>query len=210
MHKIPFENVAIDIVGPFPRSHGYRILLTYICLASKYPEANSTKACHSPGMCRSVTGNAAKRPRCSVFLKQLCLRLRVRQMRTTPYHPQSNGSVERMHGTLVPMLRKLARKDIPWDDQVKFALYAIRATPNKSSYWFCPIQGYPWVSSQDVVVQERDPGHSKNVKAIEWLDELNKRVSTIREEVLKNVGKAQCERKERHNRQAVTRTFSVG
>ena len=27
---------------------------------------------------------------------------------------------------------------------------------------------------------------------------------------MKNVGKAQCERKERHDRQAVTRSFSVG
>ena len=39
VHKIHLENVAIDIVGPFPRSHGFRFLLTYICLASKYPEA---------------------------------------------------------------------------------------------------------------------------------------------------------------------------
>ena len=144
-----------------------------------------------------------------VLLKQLCLRLGVRKIRTTPYHPQSNGSVERMHGTLVPMLRKLASK---WDDQVKFALYAIRATPNKST-GFAPfevIHGRVLRSPLDVVVQEIDPGHSKNVKAIEWLDELNKRVSTIREEVVKNVGKAQCEQKERHDRQAVTRSFSVG
>ena len=39
IHKVPFENVAVDIVGPFPRSHGFRYLLTYICLASRYPEA---------------------------------------------------------------------------------------------------------------------------------------------------------------------------
>ena len=39
IHKVPFENVAVDIVGPFPRSHGFRYLLTYICLASRYLEA---------------------------------------------------------------------------------------------------------------------------------------------------------------------------
>ena len=38
IYKVPFENVAIDIVGPFPRSHGYKYLLTYICLTRKpYP-----------------------------------------------------------------------------------------------------------------------------------------------------------------------------
>ena len=39
IHKVPFENVAIDIVVPFPRSHGFKYILTYICLASRYPEA---------------------------------------------------------------------------------------------------------------------------------------------------------------------------
>ena len=223
VHKIPFENVAIDIVGPFPRSHGYRFLLTYICLASKYPEAIPLKHATAQECAEALLDIFARNgvpltllsdqgaQFMGVLLKQLCLRLGVIQLRTTPYHPQSNGSVERMHGTLVPMLRKLASKDLPWDDQVKFALYAIRATPNKST-GFAPfevIHGRVLRSPLDVVVQEIDPGHSKNVKAIEWLDELNKRVSTIREEVVKNVGKAQCERKERHDRQAVTRSFSV-
>ena len=36
--SVPFQHVAIDIVGPFPRSQGYAYLLTYICLSSKYPE----------------------------------------------------------------------------------------------------------------------------------------------------------------------------
>ena len=35
----PFEKMATDIVGPFPRSrHGFKYLLTTICLASKYPD----------------------------------------------------------------------------------------------------------------------------------------------------------------------------
>ena len=28
------------------------------------------------------------------------------KIQTTPYRPQSNGVVERLHGTLVPMIRK--------------------------------------------------------------------------------------------------------
>ena len=29
IHKTPFENVAVDIVGPFLRSHGFKYILTY-------------------------------------------------------------------------------------------------------------------------------------------------------------------------------------
>ena len=147
-----------------------------------------------------------------VLMQCLCKRLGVRQIRTTPYHPQSNGSVERMHGTLVPMLRKLANKDLPWDEQVKFALYAIRATPNRST-GFAPfevIHGRVLRSPLDVVVQEIDPCSTSNVKAVEWLEELNRRVNRIRDELGRNVERAQCERKERHDKQAVNRKFTVG
>ena len=48
------------------------------------------------------------------------------------------------------------------------------------------------------------------MKAVEWLEELQRRVSKIREEVERNIGKAQCERKEKHDVRAVVRSFSVG
>ena len=125
VHKIPFENVAIDFVGPFPRSHGYKYLLTYIFLASKYPEAIPLKQAMAKECEEALLDIFARNgvpltllsdqgaQFMGVLLKQLCLRLGVKHIRTTPYHPQSNGSVECMHGTLVPMLHKLASKDLP-------------------------------------------------------------------------------------------------
>ena len=44
IHDIPFNNVAVDIVGPFPRAKGFIFLLTYICLASRCPEAIPMKS----------------------------------------------------------------------------------------------------------------------------------------------------------------------
>lgn len=41
----PFEDVAIDIVGPLPKSRGgCRYILTYLCLAMKWPEAIPLRA----------------------------------------------------------------------------------------------------------------------------------------------------------------------
>ena len=41
----PFEKMATDIVGPFPRSvRGFKYLLTTICLASKYPDVIPLRA----------------------------------------------------------------------------------------------------------------------------------------------------------------------
>ena len=109
VHTVLFERVAIDIVGPFPRSHVYKFVLTYICLACKYQEAiplkqTTARECTEalleifarnggvPNMLFSDQGAQFM----GVLVKQLCLRLGLQQIRTTPYHPESNGSVERM------------------------------------------------------------------------------------------------------------------
>ena len=51
IHKTPFENVAVDIVGHFPRSHGFKYILTYICLASRYPEAIPLRQATAQRLC---------------------------------------------------------------------------------------------------------------------------------------------------------------
>ena len=97
-----------------------------------------------------------------VLMSKLCKRLGIHQIRTTPYHPQSNGAVERLHWTIVPMLRKLVKKDLPWDSQLKFALFAVRATPNKSTEYtpFEIIHGKVLRSPLDVVLNDIDPVQS--------------------------------------------------
>ena len=223
VHKVPFENVAVDIVGLCPRSHSFKYILMYICLASRYPEAIPLKQATAQECAEALleifSRNGVPITLLSdqgaqvmgILMKKLCERLGIKWIRTTPYHPQSNGAVERMHGTLVPMLRKLVSKDLPWDEQLKFALYAIRATPNRSTGYvpFQIIHGKILRSPLDVL-EEIDPVQCRNMKAVEWLEELNRRVNKIREEVGRYVGKAQSERKERHDKKAVVRKFEVG
>ena len=88
-------------------------------------------------------------------------------------------------------------------------MYTIRATPNKST-GFAPFEIIHGRVLRDVVLQEIDPVESKNVKAVEWLAELGRWVSKIREVAEENIGKAQSERKERHDKKAVVRKFEVG
>ena len=106
--SIPFEDVAIDLVGPFERGRGgCRYLLTYICMASRWPEAIPLKSVTA----RAVPLQMPSDQSTQLTGAKLCAILGVVKIRTTPYRPQSNGVVECLHGTLVPMrLGRLSRK----------------------------------------------------------------------------------------------------
>ncbi len=55
------------------------------------------------------------------------------RVRTTPYHPQTNGAVERMHGTLNAILGKCMEGGHDWVSQVPYALFILRQMPHEDS-----------------------------------------------------------------------------
>ena len=136
----PFEVLAFDIVGPMPKGKGgCRFLLTAICMASKWPEAIPL---------RSITAKAVAQGMMEIFARtgiplqlltdqgsqfvgslvtKLCRNLNIDKIKTTPYHPECNGVVERMHGTLGAMLTKASSVGMDWVGQLPFALFALRS-----------------------------------------------------------------------------------
>ena len=51
----------------------------------------------------------------SKLMTAVCSRLEIKRITTSPYHPQSNGTLERWHGTLKTMLRKTNKGKTEWD-----------------------------------------------------------------------------------------------
>ncbi len=114
----PFEVVAIDLVGPFLRSKkGFKYLLTLICLVSKYPEAEALRSMEAAevterlidiilarhGLPHQILSDQGTQFAGSL-VQGLCKHLGIQSITTSPFHPQANRSVERFHGTLIPML----------------------------------------------------------------------------------------------------------
>ena len=65
----------------------------------------------------------------SMVIAKLCSLLGIQKSKTTPYCPQSNGKVERMHQTLIRMIGKLPeQKKINWPTHLSEVLQAYNGT----------------------------------------------------------------------------------
>ena len=144
----PFKRIAVDIVGPIiPASaSGYKYILTVMDVATRYPEAIPLKSIDTVSVaealvsifCRMGCPEEILSDMGSQFVSELMGQvhrlLSIKAVTTSPYHPQSNGMIERFNGTLKCMLRKVVQ-DQPreWDRYIPSVLFAYRELPNAST-----------------------------------------------------------------------------
>lgn len=108
-----FEHVHIDLIGPLPPSDGKSYCLTMIDRGTRWPEAiplrnieasTVAKAFYSHWVSRfgvpvQITTDQGRQFE-SMLFNQLTKLMGIARIRTTAYHPQSNGCIERWHRTL--------------------------------------------------------------------------------------------------------------
>jgi len=141
----PFQRIAMDIVGPLPRSRsGKRYILVVCDYSTRYPEAIPLRSIDAEciaeelvhffsqvGLPKEILTDQGSNFT-SQLLTELYRMLHIHPVRTTPYHPQTDGLVERFNKTLKSMLRKFAtREGKDWDKLIPFLLFAYREYPKR-------------------------------------------------------------------------------
>lgn len=144
------EKIAVDIVGPLPTSKNkLRFIFTAMELASGYPFAiplhnytseETAKAILSvisifdiPISILSDQGSNFL----STTLTHLYKRLGITRIKTSAYHPQSSGHLERFHATMKAMITKCIAEKHDWPNVSDLVLYFSRNTPH-SRHGFTP------------------------------------------------------------------------
>ena len=109
----PFQRIAMDLVGPLPRSRSGNKYILVICdYATRYPEAiplRSIDAEHIAeelikvfsrvGVPREILTDQGSNFT-SQLLAEVYRLLHIQPIKTSPYHPQTDGLVERFNQTL--------------------------------------------------------------------------------------------------------------
>lgn len=141
----PWERLAVDIVGPLPKTKaGYCYLLTVMDFASRYPEAIPLRRVNTGTVVEALlqvlsrygvpeeifTNNGAVFT--ARWTQELMKTLQIENIRTSPYHPQTNGMIERWHRMFKTVLAKL-EDPIKWTAVLPMALFAVRDAPHAST-----------------------------------------------------------------------------
>ncbi|CAH8648714.1 unnamed protein product [Schistosoma haematobium] len=134
-----FDHVHLDIVGPLPPSHGYDHILTCIDRFARWPEAIPITSITAEtvahrfverwialyGCPSTVTTDRVQQFESALF-SSLTRLLGTERIRTTAYHPASNGLVERFHRQLKSALR--AHENDDWHETLPLVLLGIQTS----------------------------------------------------------------------------------
>ena len=128
----------MDIVGPLPKSGGYKYLLAMIDRFSRWPEAVPLKDMEALTVCRAFVDHWISRfgaleilstdqgsPFESQLFKALLQLVGCQRSGTTAYHPASNGMIERWHRSLKAAL--MCHTGTDWSLSLSTVLLGLRS-----------------------------------------------------------------------------------
>ena len=149
----------------------------------------------------------------SQLLTEIYRMLHVHPIKTTPYHPQTDGLVERFNKTLKSMLRKVVSKEgKDWDQLIPYLLFAYREVP-QSSTGFSPFEllyGRTVKGPLDVIHGAWSTTEQADVSIISHVLTIRERLEKMKDIVRENLEEAQRLQKKAYNRRTQERSFKKG
>ena len=220
------QTVNIDLVGPFThRNNHYKYILTILDRFSRYCAAAPLKTQTSQeiakqllskwvfkmGVPEIILSDQGANLSLAEVMKDLYHILGIQKVRTTAYHPETNGAIERRHKDLVNVLKKLVGENPQhWHQHLDIALFGLNSAIS-SSTGYSPhdlVFSYPVRVPADLVFSVTTTEHYKNGAHLKSANYYKFR--EIFDQVRSNINTAMKLQKRTYDRQANFTRYEEG
>jgi hypothetical protein len=193
-----FGRVIVDCVGPLPRTRsGKEYLLTVMRASTRYPEA--------------IQSDQGSNFMSRVFTQSM-KELGIVQIKSSAYHPESQGALERFHQTLKTMMKSYcAENEKDWDQGIPFLLFGVREVIQES-LGFSPnelVFGHS-VRGPLQLLKEKWLGEEPETGLLTYVLTFKDRLYKACEMAQKNLAGAQSSMKTWYDKKAHSREFKPG
>lgn len=221
----PLDRLGIDLMGPLPEtSEGNRYLLVLVDYFTRWAEAYPLPDQQAETVARTLVGEFVCRFGAplelhsdqgrqfeSCLFQEVCRLLDICKTRTSPYHPSSNGLVERFNRTLASLIRKYLDDHITeWDRHIPFLTSAYRSTVHPST-GFTPnylMFGREVTTPVDLIFPR--PRGEVSVDVCQYVSELRHRIEDAYTVARENLKDAADHQKKNHDTRMVQNRFQPG
>ena len=205
--KEPFYMVGIDFVGPLPITEkGNKYIIVAMDYFTKWPEAKAVKEATAKEVSTFILEEIICRHGCpkrilsdrgshfnNEMIKELMGKFKIKHGFSIPYHPKTNGLVERFNKTLKESLAKL-KEDENWDKMIAPTLFAYRSKIQES----VKIEPFYLVyGRKPVLPMDRE---EKKISLIERIWEIVEKIPKIQYQAKEEIEKSQRRQKEYHDK----------
>jgi hypothetical protein len=227
----PFGKVGIDIVGPLPKTtESNQYIVTAMDYLTKWPEARAIPDATAKSVANFLYEDIICRHGCpqelvsdngSAFISQvveaILERHQVKHRLISPYHPQSNGLVERFNRTLCSSLAKYVQvMEEDWDKFLPSVLFAYRTMRHNTTKFepFSLVYGRSAITPLDLLLEEdnleklSEEEIEKQVlkRTFELIDTLEPTIQAAK----KNIESSQQKQKEKYPVDTTAQQFNEG
>ena len=224
MASSPMERIAMDILGPLPAtSRGNKYILVVGDYFSKWKEAYPMPNMEATTIATFLVNEFICRFGVPQYLhtdqgrnfeaslmKEMCRLLGIKKTHTTPYHPQSDGLIERFNRTLLSMLSIAAKDDEhDWDLKLPTLLWAYRTSVQETTGETPSLLMLGREASLPIDVLYNLP-QQKQSSGSAYLKQLKENMMQAQDRVRTRMKKEQQKQKANYDRSSDTKVYSVG
>ncbi len=223
-----FERWHIDVLGPLPTTvNNEKYILLCVDSFTRFVEGFPLKSQEATEIADILYKDIICRygsPRCllsdrgtnfmSAIVSELCRKMDIKRIHTSPYHPQTNSTCERVNRSLAQSIRTYISEDQKnWVDVLPGILMAFRRTESTKSTGYSPFElvfGQSMHAPIDIVLDDNNTKQKVSKTASQYFEKLQNQLKLMNKVAQDNVRASQKQYQERYDRRVNEPNFKLG